>query len=1124
MLLALLLLGCRQDAPLPFLGDCAQYPEGIYEFGQIGVGTCLAGPTDLVFTDDEEGRPQLLVSNANPYRTFTGGSLLSIPWDAVNEGAERNVISELGPGALALPHFVGGLAVRDDLALLASRHSEGSAVRQHFDDVWLVDLSNPASPTLASRGPGGATRLEVQSDPNDVVVDPVSGYAFVSNRTTHSISVIDAGGDEVRVVRPWPAHTLTGSRFDDRDGSGSRAEFAALVVNDPTLLTDERWSLDWVDGTWRVWTPGPEGLTRANSVGDGTWVDSAIGVELKLEDSGLSELLDPAWDGVNRLYFTDAGVLRVATTSGNAVGLWRFNALALLAGTPGAWDEGGVSAPGVLRTEDGVWIFYASESDGVTGIGAAFSAEGLAFDRAEAPLWQAGGGLGGGERVGHPSALVDPETGEHLVYYSHFDGEAWTLARATSDDLITWTLDEAPVLAPADADVASPEVSAQGSDWRMLYLRRGDDGRWAVHEARSDDGRTWDERGEVRPLDDSLALSDAPPSGVAFSAAPELRFRVGGEGVGPLRDPVIPGLPFSAVGYGWTALPVAGYTLGPGDAGPVSDGGVQIDSVLPELGLAYLTLQSAAGVERVGLARLGADGLPVAEPGAVLEGADGFDRDGASTPVVWEDPSGGYRMLYAGHRGARTRIGLATSPDGEVWTRVGQALGTGGDWDRASVEPGSVELLDDGRLRLWYSGFDGEVWRIGAALSEDGGQTFTREAGSSRGYTVPPGRPGDWDDSGVRQPWVLPGENSAGERGLHLWYAGFDGDVWRIGYGFIRGRDGALERWEDPRTGELEPILDALDTPFAPSGVRRPVLYLADDGGYEGFFTGFTDTQARVGRLAGLQPARLHRGYTLPTPGDALAFETGRGDPDANAIPLDVAVQGTPLSYEGLTSLTVDAERGFLYAASKLRPYLYVIDIRDDSTADFADLNYLDVEAVLPVANAGGGFGFRAVVPVAGADRLYGLHHNPESVWVVDIADLVDDEFPDFLYDTAQGWLPTARGARRDEGEATLSDVGPSALVAHPDGRHLFVANFNANSVSVYDLSLGPWGQLIREIDNVGENPAVMVLSPDARRLVVGNYAGEVAESGLAQSTLAVLDVDPASPTFLEVLTWVVNQ
>jgi len=444
----------------------------------------------------------------------------------------------------------------------------------------------------------------------------------------------------------------------------------------------------------------------------------------------------------------------------------------------------------------------------------------------------------------------------------------------------------------------------------------------------------------------------------------------------------------------------------------------------------------------------------------------------------------------------------------------------------ADVVPGSIEDLGD-RVRLWYSGSDGDTWRIGTAISDDG-VDFSRESGSSRDWIFSTGTPGEWDDSGVRDPWVQPGVDADGSSGLHLWYSGYDGDTWRGGYAFRRS-DGEFDRAVTTATGETRPVIAASGGLFHPDGVQRPILLqnsdlLAGDTGWTGWFNGLSGDVARVGGIVGRQPDRLQRIPDLPTLGDTLRFSTERGDPAADAIPLDAVVQGQYIYGIGLTSLTVDEERGFLYAASKLSNYIIVIDIRDDSTDDFADLNYLDIEAILPVDTSSNAQGFRQVVTVPGTDRLYALNDAPEGIWVLDVSQLTDESYARPLYDTMVGWLPTSRGSERDQGVTTNTSVGPAQMVAHPDGRRLFVTNFNANSLTVYDLTLGPYGQLVDEIPDLGENPYGLTLSPDGKQAVIGNYAGEVSEDDLTESTIVVVDIDEDSPDYLQPLTWVVNR
>ena len=1116
--------GCKQSAPLPDVGPCADYPDGVYDFGEIGIGTCLSGSTEVHFTDDEDGNPVLVVTNANTYQNFTGGSLVTIPWSGIDLNQPRNLISQTGAAAVDLPDFAGGLAIQGDLALVTVRLSEDARVRQNWDDVWLVDLSDPSDPSLASRGTDGSSQVTVQSDPNDVEVDPTSGYAFVSNRTTHSISILDTRSDAVSVVRPWPEAVLTTAEWIDADNSGSKAELDDMEVLEEALVTDDYWSMDWIAGTWRVWVEAEGGLRRFTDLGDHDWRTSEIGLEMEF-DAALGEerrVTDPSFTSLGIMYYSTGDAIRAARSYGGAAGLWQYSPFETLSPRADNWDSVSVGGPGGLLEDEGLTLFYdavGTDLSGASAIGYAWSPDGLAFERTDSPLlvgvqdWELGG-------IADPSPVLDPETGQVVLYYSAFDGSTWRIGRATSWDRINWQQELLPVFAIDGVDVAAPEVSGSVGLWRMSYSRRGDDGLWEVWEAESSDGRAWREVGRLAELDESIATLSEPP-GSTLSGLAENRFRLSGEYAGSLYLPVVPGVPFLASAYGYAARPVSGYLTGRGDAGAESEGGIRVSSIHPDTGQAWLSLTSAGGVPRVGYATFDEDFQLSVADGALFEGSSGFDRDGADMPVVTE-LDGTWHMYYRAHRGRTTSIGHATSPDGLRWTREGRVLRPGRDWDSQRIEPGSIEVLEDGRLRLWYAGTNGEYWRIGSATSDDG-TTFQREEASQQGDLFPPGAPGEWDDSGVRHPWAVQGTDEDGRAGTHLWYTGYDGATWRGGYAFRPDSTGLFERADDALTSVARPVVLAGGGQFSPEGALRPVL-AETESGWQGFFAGRAGSTDRVGGLAGGAPDALHRVLNMPTAGDRLEFQTERGDPDALAIPLDVVLPpGIQLTGTGLTSISVDADRGFLYVASKLTAYIFVIDIRDDSTEGFADLNYLDIETVLPAPNSSSEAGFRQVLADPRGDRLLCLQDDPEAVVVLDISDVEDNAFAEVHNDTAVGHLPLRRGSARDEGVFTLTDVGPSNMVMHPDQRRLFVANYNGNSVSVFDLELGTWGQQVGEVNLVGEGPAGMTLTPDGTHLVVANLAGEITDSGLAQSTLAIIDVDETSPTYLEVRTWVTN-
>ena len=103
--------------------------------------------------------------------------------------------------------------------------------------------------------------------------------------------------------------------------------------------------------------------------------------------------------------------------------------------------------------------------------------------------------------------------------------------------------------------------------------------------------------------------------------------------------------------------------------------------------------------------------------------------------------------------------------------------------------------------------------------------------------------------------------------------------------------------------------------------------------------------------------------------------------------------------------------------------------------------------------------------------------------------------------------------------------IGPGQMLIHPNEDLMFVSNFNGNSLSVYDLELGPYGTLIAELPHIGENPYAMAFTPDFKQLVVANYTGNVNnDNNLSESTLAILDIDRESPTYLQFLTWIMNR
>ncbi len=1120
----MLLAGCVKDAASPFLGDCAVYPEGIYDYGEIGIGTCLATPTDLAILERDDGGWTLAVSNTDALRNFTGGSVLFLDWDSVDLGARRSLVSDLDTVAVPFAPLPGELVAVPDRGLLAVpvRYSENATIRAEFDDVRFLDVSDPLAPVEARVGTGGGDAVGVQADPYAATYDPAAGHLYVGNRTSHTVSVLDARATPVAVVDAVGAAWIGGRRWFDADASGSTAAFSSLQAADTEAFVDETWRLTWVDGTYTIWIPEEGGLRRWTSGGDGAWQEGAYGIELDPGDSGglVGAVLDPVRfsdASGERMAFASGGSIRSAT-AGEWAADWTFDDDVLLDARGDAWDRV-LSGPYLVASDGFSWLFYDGTGPDGTRIGLALApADGGDFARAAGgePVLEPGGDH---DEAGQadPTVAWDDVRSAWRMWYSAWDGDRWTIGEAASDDLEAWEASEAPALALDGADAASPELAVANGRIVLWYFRRDDgDPAWRVAWAESVDGSTWTDRGLLLGRGPSGPTLVGGPLGLAVEVAQTQAFRLEGVENGPASVLVSSGSLLESQAWGWRIRVVAGEALDLGDAGRASAHGIAVSSALADDGLAWLDLLAADGTRSVGVATWDGASLTPDE-GSVLEPAAGtFDAGGTASPVVFRDGGGTYVMLYAGTRSGVTRIGRATSADGFAWTRDRDAiLPLGEDWDSVAMVPGCVETLDDGTFRLWYAGSDGARQRIGAATSDDG-RTWSRA--NEGEWILGTGSPGAWDDTSVYDPWVVRSGDA-----LHLWYTGSDGDVARVGHATSDAEGLAWTRDRDADQATVF-LMEGTDSLFDYGGVERPVV-IREGAGWILFYRGLDATFFRPGLGAGTDPRAIYKTPRVPTAGDRLEFSTRRGLRGEDPVDLDVLVEGTSFTGSGLDTMLLDPARGLLWAGSKLLNYVFAIDVRDDSTLGFDDANVLGVEAVVVLEAASGSPGVRDLALDPASSRLLVLSDGPEGVLVLDADRVEDDTHADLVRGAILGFLPAPRGVDRDLGAATVSSVGPARMALLPDGVHLVAVHFNQNSLTAWDLRMGVWGQMIGESEFLGENPTAVVVTPDGRYAVVACYEGEVDEDDEeVHSTLAVVDVDPSSPTFLEVVTWIANR
>ena len=1122
--LALPISGCLVDSSPPFVGSCAVYPDGVYEYGQIGIGTCLATPSDLRFVERGDDL-YLAVSNANAFRDFDAGSVTFIDWSSLDLDSTRNLVGDLSAHAVELPHFPGTMAEIPQRNLLAVpvRYSEGENTREVFDNLHIIDVADPMAAYPASVGPDGATSIQVQSDPFPVAYYEDQGYLYVGNRTSHTVSVVDLLASPVDIVDATGTASIGGGRFFDQDGSGSTAVFSSLEIADRDSLLDQNWILTYVAGSYQLWLPDGEGLERWTSGGDGAWSQGHYGVELHPDgsDGEITRVAQPFFYESPtlgpRMLFVSDGSIRGASP-GDFLADWYFDSESMLEPDTESWDAS-LGGPSALRDDGLTWLFYDGTADGISGIGLATSLSGYAdFDRVGDEPVLTPGGEHDAMSQRHPMVLWDYALSAWRMYYSAWDGESWTVGQASAYELDgSWEGNAEPALS-IDGDCAAPQVVMTSEGFVMWYSRRTERGPWTVGYASSIDGTTWQDHGDVLAYPGGLGWRNEQPPGLALSLQEYDAFRIEGEQVGPTLLHARAGNTVESGLYGFSLRVAAGQLLDTSDVGSAAANGVSVSSYVPELGLAYLDLVDAAGTRSIGLASFDGSTLQaVTEP--VLEaGEAAFEAEGVSSPVVFRDDDGTWVMLYAGYGEGLVRIGRATSEDGQVWTRSGSSpvFELGDDWDSFGALPGSVERLDSGEWRLWYAGSNGERYRIGIATSSDG-QQFV-QAREDAGWVFGTGSAGDWDDTSVYHPWVV----NTGDT-LHLWYVGYDGESTRIGHARADGDIDDFERDSDPADDETTVSLfgGALGS-FDYGGVERPVAFQPEEGEWALFYRGLDSGVARPGLARGPDPTVLYKTPRSPTSGDWLAFETVRGESGTNPIDLDGETDGYSHTGIGLAAMHLDPDLGLLFVASKATSYIQVIDVRDDSSGTWDDANYLDVEAFLTTDTASGGAGFRGMVTSADGSRLYALNDSPEGVFVFDLEQVVDDAYGDAVYDALVGFLPASRGAERDQGSATVTSAGPTGLALLPDGDTLLVTNFNDNSLGVYDLRMGAYGQLVGEVSFLGENPHTVRVTPDGRYAVVACYEGDLDEVSV-NSTLAVIDVDTTSETWLEVITWIAN-
>ncbi|MBA2319961.1 MAG: exo-alpha-sialidase, partial [Deltaproteobacteria bacterium] len=526
-LLLVLLPACVRTVPLgPDPGACAVLPEeGAYSWGEIGIGNCLAGPADIRFIE-RDGETWLAVTNADPYRGFSSGSLLLIDWNSLDLTVEKNLLpapdgrddTSVVAHAVALDSFAGdvGYLPGRELAIVPTRLSEESDSRVALDVARILDLDDLSAPAPWAVD----DEIQLRDDPQLVVVDEAAELAYVGNLTDHSVNVIDWSADRVAVegdaipagdpcdgecalalVDVAPIAALDGGRLIDA-GEDSYAEIANLLVEEIDLLLDDSWTLSWVDGTFRIWAEedvrdgdgeltGVHGLVRWTSgTSDAGFDPSALGVELG-PFLDIATVEDPYFvleAGIPSLWFADAGRIRKAQSTGAASDWTVVEGDIALEPVPAAPFLGG---PSVVLVAEVLTVFYDQReaSGGDATIGRTSSSDGVTFQLDDPTPTLDPADVPGFASFEHPFVFVDPVANRYRMWLSGraIDG-SWSILLSESEDGLTWGTPET-VLSAAE-DLAAPTVQYLNGRY-VMWMSSGDGEAWSVASAWSYDGRNW---------------------------------------------------------------------------------------------------------------------------------------------------------------------------------------------------------------------------------------------------------------------------------------------------------------------------------------------------------------------------------------------------------------------------------------------------------------------------------------------------------------------------------------------------------------------------------------------------------------------------------------------------------
>ena len=122
-------------------------------------------------------------------------------------------------------------------------------------------------------------------------------------------------------------------------------------------LTDDFWTLDWIEGTWDIWVPEESGYQRLSSINATTFTTQGLGNEFGSIETLLGQTIDDVFIWGAEAYFTLDGQIGLASWSAQDYE-WELRDNSIL-----SLDGASLSSPTLVRKDEDLFMVLVAEDE-----------------------------------------------------------------------------------------------------------------------------------------------------------------------------------------------------------------------------------------------------------------------------------------------------------------------------------------------------------------------------------------------------------------------------------------------------------------------------------------------------------------------------------------------------------------------------------------------------------------------------------------------------------------------------------------------------------------------------------------------------------------------------------------